>query len=141
MQAHITFLSPYTLSTRDTGGQYFHPDSAVTVRQIAGRLGAGAPVGRAPSLENQAKQGFELFQLPLGLGLALILLEAVWGLVGRPRAEERFTDHLKAQLGARVVTERGASWWRRLAGRLRRPAAYALLLAIGSASLLAWRRH
>lgn len=121
----------------DTSGRYWHPESPLAVKQMAGMLGGGA-AGKAPAAGPsgaRAPQGYELFQLPLALSLLLVLLDAAWGLIGRPRAESRFADHLNQQLGARKVAPR--SWWQRLGARLKRPALGVVLLAIAF-SQTAW---
>lgn len=116
----------------DTGGKYWHPESPLAVKQMAGALGAASPSATAPAPGTKAGQGFELFQVPLALGLLLVLADAAWGLAGRPRHEVRFSDQLKAQLGrrGRGRDQGRGGFWQRLGARLKRPAVGAVLVLV-----------
>ncbi|HEY9723065.1 MAG TPA: VWA domain-containing protein [Oscillatoriaceae cyanobacterium] len=98
----------------DTGGLYWRADAPGAEAALEARL-SGNAVQASPT-----RQGFELFQIPLGVALLLLLIETFWGLWGRPRPEVRFADHLRAHLGP-----------------LRRPAVGVMILALGL-SQTAW---
>lgn len=113
----------------DAGGTYLAASDPTALARLKGQLGSR---NTRTTPDAQPDQGFELFQVPLALMLALVLLEAGWGLWGRPRPEVRFADHLSAAMGSHR-----RPWWRSLASRLRRPAA-AFLLVLVAQSQSAW---
>lgn len=104
-----------------TGGAYIDGGDPRAVEAIVARIGAGSGAATAVTAAAAAAQGsqpFELFQLPLGLAILLVLLEAGLSLAGRPRPTVKFADALR--------------------NSLRRPAAVALLLGLAAHGTGGW---
>jgi tetratricopeptide (TPR) repeat protein len=81
-----------------TEGGYWLASDAGAPGAIVQKLGAGAPLP-APTPGKGGRDGHELFQIPLALALALLVLDAALGLAGRGRSELRFGDLLRDSLG------------------------------------------